>query len=100
MLMHLVMNNTNPRFRDYLLGASFDKDEDKFVFGKASKPRVNIDAQDLTKRTALHYAIEPCSKFAGKGYRMDSSSIHSLIKAGAKTSLKDSKGQSSLDLAR
>ena len=44
MLMYLVANNTNPSIRNFLLGARFDKDEEKFVFIKASKPRTNIDA--------------------------------------------------------
>ena len=100
MLMHLVINNSNPRFLDYLLGASYNEEEDEFRFSSTSKPRVDLNAQDKHKRTALHYAIEPSAKFAGKGFRLDLTKIKTLVKHGAKVNIKDSKGISSLDLAK
>ena len=98
--MHLVINNSNPVFRNYLLGANYNEDEEEFQFTNTSRPRVNLNIQDKRKRTALHYAIEPCSRFAGKGFRLDVTAINSLVKYGASISIKDSKGVSPLDLAK
>lgn len=59
-----------------------------------------MNAQDSKGRTALHYAIQPSEKFAGKGFRQDTSTIKSLISKGANVAIKDKKGVSALDLAK
>ena len=41
--MHLVINNANPQFREYLLGACYDKEEDLFQFTNKSRPRANVN---------------------------------------------------------
>ena len=75
MLINLVINNSNPLFRNFLLGATYIKEDNEFKFSKKSTPLVNLNVQDKRGRTALHYAIEPSAKFAGKGFRLDVTAI-------------------------
>lgn len=98
--MRLVKKNTNFQFLQYLLGSKYDAESQEFEIEDESKPRVNINLVDSKGRTALHYAIQPSERLAGKGFRQNGEVIQLLMARGAKIDIKDKQGKSALDLAK
>jgi len=100
LLMKLVKSNNSHVVFNFLMGSQFDEEKKDFVLAQKSRPRVNLNTQDKLGRTALHYAIQPCDKYAGKGFLQDTRTVSALIARGASATIKDRKGVSALDLAK